>query len=276
MKSSVRLQWIILIAGLILFVLLFFANRKPVKSAQKTEENKQASSAVIPYSEIAEKKLSALTQSEKSQWKEMEFSANSSEDASKFDSLIHFWDLKREPGMSSWFSSLKAAKSKKATDWFRAGERFYYGVRFIKNPVEVKPMYNEAIRCIESGLKLDSGNIDAKVLLAGCWVEGSDDPMKGIGMLREIEKTDSNNINLQLSFAAFSAKSAQWEKAIARYKKVIRINPDYLEAYLYLADAYEKMGNKNSTIESLVIYRDKVKDPEVKKEINVYIENLKK
>jgi lipopolysaccharide biosynthesis regulator YciM len=137
-------------------------------------------------------------------------------------------------------------------------------------------MYAEAERCILNGLKIDSFNVDAKVLLASCWVEGSDDPMKGIGLLREIEKTDSNNINLQLSFAAFSVKSAQWEKAIARYKKVLKINSEYLEAYLYLADAYEKIGNINGTIESLSHYRDKVKDPAVKKEINVYIEKLKK
>ena len=94
-------------------------------------------------------------------------------------------------------------------------------------------------------------------------------------MLKEIEKKDSNNVNLQMSFASFSAKSAQWEKAIQRYKNVLKINPNYIEAYLYLADAYERTGNINLTKESLQAYASKTDDPGMKEQIEKYIAKLK-
>jgi cytochrome c-type biogenesis protein CcmH/NrfG len=132
------------------------------------------------------------------------------------------------------------------------------------------------MRCYENGLKLDPNNADAKIMLASCLVEGSPDPMKGITMLREIEKTDSNNITLQLNFAFFSVRSQQWDKAIKRFEKVIQIDSTYIEAYLHLADAYEQTGQKNRTIEVLEKYRSKTDDAMARDEIDKYIQQLKK
>jgi tetratricopeptide (TPR) repeat protein len=129
--------------------------------------------------------------------------------------------------------------------------------------------------CFEKGLEKEPNNIDARIKLASCYVDGTADPMKGIGMLRDIEKTDSNNVDLQLAFAAFSSKSGQLDKAIRRFEKVIQLKPDYLEAYLYLADAYEQLGNKPKTIETLQKYADLVPDKEAKNEIKKYIDKLK-
>jgi len=99
--------------------------------------------------------------------------------------------------------------------------------------------------------------------------------MKGIGMLKEVEKTDSNNVNLQLNFAFFSEKSGQWDRAIARFQKVLRIKPDFIEAYLHLADAYQQKGDKLKAIESLEKYVTLVDDVTIKTEIQDYINKLK-
>ena len=112
-------------------------------------------------------------------------------------------------------------------------------------------------------------------MLASCLVEGSADPMKGITMLREIEKTDSNNVTLQLNFAFFSVKSQQWDKAIRRFEKVIQIDSAYIEAYLHLADAYEQSGQINKTIEMLEKYKSKTDDALTREEIEKYIQQLK-
>jgi Tfp pilus assembly protein PilF len=112
--------------------------------------------------------------------------------------------------------------------------------------------------------------------LAACFVEDGRDPMKGIGLLREVEKNDSNNIKLQLTFAFFSVKSQQWDKAINRFNKVLSIDPMYIEAYLHLADIYEQQGDTNKTIEMLTKYANLTDDVMAKKEVLKYIEQLKK
>ena len=100
--------------------------------------------------------------------------------------------------------------------------------------------------------------------------------MKGITLLREVEKTDSNNVKLQMSFAFFSVKSQQWDKAIKRFQKVLQIDPLFIEAYLHLADAYEQKGDKSKTIEMLEKYASITEDAMAKQEVLKYIDQLKK
>ena len=99
--------------------------------------------------------------------------------------------------------------------------------------------------------------------------------MKGITLLKEIEKTDSSNVKLQLTFAFFSVKSGQIDKAIKRFNKVLEIDPLFIEAYLHLADAYEKQGDKNKNIEMLTKYANLTEDAMAKQEVLKYIEQLK-
>jgi lipopolysaccharide biosynthesis regulator YciM len=100
--------------------------------------------------------------------------------------------------------------------------------------------------------------------------------MEGIARLREIERTDSNNVKLQLTFAFFSVKSQQYDRAIKRFNKVLSIDSTYIEAYLHLADAYEQQSNIESTIAALEKYAAKTTDPTARIEIDKYIQQLKK
>ncbi len=106
-------------------------------------------------------------------------------------------------------------------------------------------------------------------------VESNDDPMKGISLLRKIEQIDSNNVKLQMTFALFSVKSGQLDKAISRFNKVLRIDSSAIEVYLHLADNYEKLNQTEKSIEMLEKYQTKTNDPIVKMEIGKYIEQLK-
>ena len=90
----------------------------------------------------------------------------------------------------------------------------------------------------------DSGLVGENIIFTA-GIHG--DEVGGVEILKEVEKTDSNNVNLQLNFAFFSEKSGQWDRAIRRFQKVLVIQPDFIEAYLHLADAYEQQGQKNKT-----------------------------
>ena len=73
----------------------------------------------------------------------------------------------------------------------------------------------------------------------------------------------------------FSEKSGQWDKAIARFEKVLKIQPDFIEAYLHLADAYQQKGDQQKAIESLEKYVKLVDDITIKSEVQEYINKLK-
>ena len=280
MKSLNKLQIGVIAFSVLVFVLLYFANKTPEKKAEDfTSENKGAVSG--PGMKVfVDTKISTLPDSLKKIFTALNKQSEANQkDNALLDSLTDFWDRIMQPDVAAFYTEKIAINTNNAESWFKAGERYYYAVRFVKSPEEIRALYQQAMVCFEKGLKFEPGNVEARIRYASCFVEGAEfigtDPMKGIGMLRELEKTDSSNINLQLAFAAFSTKSGQLDKAIVRFEKVLRLKPDYLEAYLYLADAYEQMGDKKKTIETLEKYATLVPDKDAKKEINKYIDKLK-
>jgi tetratricopeptide (TPR) repeat protein len=263
MTKVKKTQLLLIVAAVVLSVLLYFA---PKNSGAVAKENLAASSG---------KNTETIEVFVKTALGTLSNDLKPKAENKNLDSVVSFWDKNKRPDIASFYFEKQMAATNKAVNWFKAGDRYYYSVRFIKDPDETPILYASAMRCYENGLKLDPNNADAKIMLASCYVEGSPDPMKGITMLREIEKTDSNNITLQLNFAFFSVRSQQWDKAIQRFQKVIKIDSTYIEAYLHLADAYEQQGQKNKTIEVLEKYKSKTEDALTKQEIEKYIQQLK-
>ena len=191
------------------------------------------------------------------------------------DSVVVFWDKLKRPDLAAYYSEELAKNDNTAAAWVKAGNRYYYAIQFIQDKTAIPVLYQSATRCFSKGLELDPKNTDAKIMLASCYVEGSEDPMEGIKRLKEIEKTDSNNVKLQLTFAFFSVKSGQLDKAITRFNKVIKIDSNYIEAYLHLADAYEQRSEIDKTIKMLEKYSAKTTDVTARMEISKYIQQLK-
>lgn len=276
MTLTRKTQIALLAIGTILFVLLFLAPKthsKPESDLKMMSVTNNDQISIEPFLEMAVK---SLKNDEKTTYNQLLSSASSSKVDSSFIEVAQFWDKLKRPDFAAFFTEKVANKQQTSTAFEKAGNRYYYSTQFVKDNNEIGLIYQSAIRCYQKSIEKDKNNINAKIQLAACFVEGSQDPMKGISLLREVEKTDSNNVKLQLTFAFFSLRSQQWDKAIKRFEKVLVIDPLYIEAYLHLADAYEQQGEKSKTIEMLEKYASVTDDAMAKQEIKKYIEELKK
>lgn len=277
MTAARKTQIGLLITAVVLFVLLFLA---PKKHLSKPEAPVDEHSGHIHETEATIESFlttasKALSLKEKTSFDDLVAAAEKSSVDTAYIPVIEFWDRLRRPDFASYYAEKIAERKQTSAAWAKAGDRYFYSVRFAKDANEIPALYQSALRCYEKALEKDPANTDAKIQLAACYVEGSPDPMKGIGLLREVEKTDSNNVKLQLSFAFFSVKSGQWPKAISRFEKVLQIDPLYIEAYLHLADAYEQQGQNAKTIEMLEKYAALTTDATAKQEVLKYIEQLR-
>lgn len=269
---SARTSKVLLITGaVVLFVLLFIAPKLKPASESEGAEQKELSAMVNTNATIEVYFTTAL----KNLSPEKKGQVDRLVSQKKNDSLIAFWDQFKRPDLAAYLTEQVAKEVPSSEAWFKAGNRYYYAVPFMQDQSEVPVLYQSALRCFNKGLALDPKNTDARIMLASCYVEGTADPMKGVSLLKTIEQTDSNNVKLQLTFAFFSVKSGQLEKAISRFNKVLAIDPNYIEAYLHLADAYEQQGNPTETIKMLEAYCEKTPDVTAKLEINKYIQQLK-
>jgi tetratricopeptide (TPR) repeat protein len=270
-----KAQVSVIIGSVIVIVLLLFANTKLPKKEVETGLSDHAGSAKSATNNLFEETKNGLSQGEKQTFNKLESALTvSSDKAEALENSVRVWDSLQQPVLAAHYKEQQAIAFSNEKTWEGAGNRYYSAAHAGKEESR-STLYDKAIECFEKTVQLNPGNTNAKIDLASCYVERGSNPMQGISMLREIEKTDSNNVKLQLSFAFFSLKSGQWDKAIKRFEKVLKLQPDYSEVYWYLADAYTQKGEKVKTIESLEKYVASTKDKALKKEVQGYIDKLK-
>lgn len=277
MKSVNKTQLIVISGSLLLVVLLLFANTQPPKNPDKPAFSEHAGNTGPrqSISSLVDNAKSKLSAGQKKTIEQLEAALKTAPDKkAAYENMVNEWDSLRKPDVAAYYVEQAAIVSPTESNWMEAGNRYYGATRFAQE-ADKPVLFGKAIECFEKTVQINPKNVDAKVNLGACYVEGSADPMKGISLLKEVEKTDSNNVNLQLNFAFFSEKSGQWDKAIARFRKVLKIQPDFIEAYLHMADAYQQQGDKAKAIESLEKYKSLVDDVSIKTEVQDYINKLK-
>ena len=116
--------------------------------------------------------------------------------------------------------------------------------------------------------------LDTKVQSAVKMIEsGEGNPMEAIFALREVVEVDSNHRDAQFYLGQFSIMSGQWNKAIDRFKKVLRINSSDEYAIESLAIARFQKGEKNGAVEDLKNYLESFPNSSRDSELRTLLES---
>lgn len=116
--------------------------------------------------------------------------------------------------------------------------------------------------------------LDTKVRSAVKMIEsGEGNPMEAIFALREVVEVDSNHRDAQFYLGQFSIMSGQWNKAIDRFKKVLRINSSDEYAIESLAIARFQKGEKNGAVEDLKNYLESFPNSSRDSELRTLLES---
>jgi tetratricopeptide (TPR) repeat protein len=260
-------QHIYVIVGVIVLVVLLLMAPK-TQTPKATDEIAQSSNKdeLKSYVDSLTKTLSA------EQLKLIE----AQEKATAYDSVAKIWLKFKQPIAAASFFEKNAIAKSNADNWFMAGKRYYTATKFpVFNTNLRMELFANAIRCMEKTLALDSLNLEAQTIMGACYVEGSQEPMKGIMMLRKVLQNDSTYIDAHLKLAMFAVQSQQYDKAIERFNKILRIDKNYIEAYIYLGETYAAMGNKEMAIKSLDKFRSLTTNSLMASEVEKYINELK-
>jgi tetratricopeptide (TPR) repeat protein len=194
-----------------------------------------------------------------------------------YDSLVAYLGYSGKYVLAAFYAEDKAKHGNgSGTDWVTAGERYRTAASFQQHEDHLPAVFASAIACFEKALQLEPNNLDAKTGLGISMVDGTNDPMSGIKVLQGVEAIDSTHINAQLALADFAVRSQQYDKAIERYSKVLRLKPEYYAIHLSLAELYNAKHDTANVIVHLEAYSVITDDPVMKAEIDQEIENLKK
>jgi tetratricopeptide (TPR) repeat protein len=265
-------QWMAIAGGVLLFSLLFFINRK-APLADNPQKDSGHAGAKVDFEEVIRESEDSIPAPEKRLVDRIKNELSNSPDSVHPHLLAHLVQLLDsigQPVIAAYYTEKLAGIESSATLWTHAGQQFYdYSALSKENSKEA--LLKQAEQCFTNSIKIDSTSANAQVGLGECLVDEGETPMKGIMAIEAVLKKDSNNRNAQIALGKFSIRSNQLEKAIYRFNRVLQIDPSYKEAYLYLAQSYEGIGNKHEAIVYLKKYRIFAPDSAIKTQIDEYI-----
>ena len=199
---------------------------------------------------------------------------NSLKEPERFDSLAAFWDRISVPGLAAKYMELLAKGTPTEKSYINAAYRYFDAWKQAQDSLSRDYFVGKAIASYSEVLKINPENLNAKTDLGICYAEGTNNPMQGITMLKEVVEKDPNHENALLNLGFLSVKSGQFDKALERFNKVLQINPSRIDMYVFIGQTYVQMGNNNEAIKSFETYKSLSNNTKAIAEIDSYIKEL--
>ena len=190
------------------------------------------------------------------------------------DSLSHLWFHAGFPAIAADYDRQIADLNPSVEHYLRAGKSFFDAFPSdTSQNMQVNLVYG-ARYCYEKALEIDSTNMDARIGLASVFVQGTNEPMKGILMLRELDEEVPGNPLINMELGRFSVMSGQYDKAIERFIVVLQKDSLNLQAHFLLAESYMAVGYTLQSVEVLRRTQGLTGDPVLDNQVRQYIESL--
>ncbi|MGB7527272.1 tetratricopeptide repeat protein [Sphingobacterium cellulitidis] len=283
MKNSKQIQIIVIAAVALVVGFLLF---KPVKGLVTKEENTAATSSAKDDAAAAQFNLRSVSEAAKrglnpalaNEISELEAKANKADNAEKvkiYQQIADKWNDLEKPAPQAYVYEEMAKIDPKFEYWLKSGDNFRKGYTNLQDTLLASALNQKAIEVYQKAVDLNAASLDAKTGLGAAMVTGTNNPMAGIAILREVVQTDPKNLEANKTLGLFSLQSRQFDRAIDRFKVVIEQKPD-AESYFYLATGYENIGMKNEAIAAFQKSKELAADPSLSQFIDRRIEELSK
>lgn len=276
-----RTKQIIVIGAVVALVAVLLA--QPIKGLVNNDKETAAASESQPSNAVNLENISSMTKQgldaslvkEISDIEAQVANASGEGKVKLLQQLADKWDDVAKPAPQAFVYEEMAKVSPKFEYWLKAGNAYRAAYTNLQDSTLAQALNQNAIHAYEAALKANSSSLDAKTGLGAAMVSGTNNPMAGIALLREVVTADPKNLEANKTLGLFSLQSRQFDKAIERFKTVIDQKPD-AESYFYLATGYENIGMKKEAVVAFQKSKELAADPSLSQFIDRKIEELSK
>ncbi|TAH20255.1 MAG: tetratricopeptide repeat protein [Cytophagales bacterium] len=282
-----KTQYIIVGVSLLFAIGLFLLPKSVVSNKSKAiEKSAQAQttendSVVEPA--LAESHQVMLTDKQTQQLNILRNSflkSNSEKDKSMLlDSMAYIFRSSNLIDSVAYYAELLSNQFPNTPNFLSVADAYYDVFSFAMSEQKVKYAAQKSRVFYEKVLAVEPENADVKVKL-GVTYTITATPMQGIKMIREVLEKEPENQLAIFNLGLLSMQSGQYEKAVERFEKLIKINPKDVNSCLLLAQSLVNLGKTKEAIDSLEKFKANLSasplDTEIKQRINTYLQDLKK
>ncbi|TCJ14046.1 tetratricopeptide repeat protein [Flaviaesturariibacter flavus] len=167
-----------------------------------------------------------------------------------YHQLAAFWrDSARLFEPYAWYTGEAARLENSEKTLTFAAHLFLNSLREEEDPALKSWKALQAKDLFERSLQIAPANDSSQVGLGSVILYGGlGSPMDGIAKIRAVADRDSTNAYAQMTLGEASLMSGQTDKAIDRFERVVRLQPNSPQAVLLLADVHERAGHKADAV----------------------------
>ena len=265
------------VGALILVLALYFAG----KTTSKKEVSKPISAVSFSLEQYESQQIAKLLPAEKTQFSDITSAINAAKPADTattkrlYLQASEFWKNIGNISLGAYYFSKFADVEATKTAYADAGDVLINAYKNGTDSVISNNLITFALHSYENAVQKDSNDVELKIKLAEVYVQGSQEPMKGIGILRDLSEKLPNNIPVLLALGRLSIQSGQYDKAKERLQKVMQLEPQNTEALYFLAITEAQLGHKEEAIRLFDMCKLLVNNKDFNKEIDDIVKSLK-
>ena len=134
---------------------------------------------------------------------------------------------------AGYYSATVAQTQPSEQNWQKAADSYFQAYSFASSEARKKMLGGKARELYDKVLAANPNNLDAKTNLGMAYMS-SDNPVKGISLLREVLEQDPNNEKVLYNLGILAIQSNQFDKAAERFAQLAKVNPNNVEGQFYL------------------------------------------
>lgn len=172
--------------------------------------------------------------------------------AEAWKALSGKWYQLGEAALAGYYAEEVANLENSGQAWGLAGTTFVLCAQQTQEEKVRQFCSSRALKAFENAISLEPETLSHRINLALAFTDfpPSDNPMKGILMLRELDTQHPGNPSVLFHLGRLAVQTGQWDRAVERLSRSVEINPDNRAAWCLLAQACEETGNQAKAAES--------------------------
>jgi len=267
--------------ALVVVVLLFNLPKVVVKDEEKTDDLASIPSDSEATTDRQPPQISTHDEEISPEWEEKiahlrenyNSSINTEKNINFADSLTNAFLSISQFDSAAKYAEEVAVQVSTPERWLKAADLYYEAYTYAINAEKQQALGKKVRQLYEQVLEQQPANYDAQVKMAMTYLT-TGNPMEGIRMLREVVEKDENNELALFNLGILSMQSNQYELAEERFKKLVALNPEHLQAQFFLGVSYFEQGKKQQAKAQFERVKEMDDDPALEATVDNYLNQI--
>ena len=244
-----KLQWIVVGTAVALAFVMYFGcdtTPKDIAAVEKTRALSAESTDIGSMLQSAKHELSALEASNVLALEnELDNALADSAKIEPYKALSGQWYDLGNPGIAGYYAQQIAEIENTEQSWSIAGTTYTICIQRSEEEKIRDFCTGRAINAFENAISINPDDLAHQVNLALAYTYNppQDNPMKGILILRELNQKAPDNVLVLNTLARLAIRTGQYDKAIERLERALKLEANNPATPCLLAQAYEASGN---------------------------------